>query len=173
MLITIDTVCGGLHNYFEDKRVIGDYTIENGVISLPFLVDGQMFAIRGSKLNDGVYIYTANGAIGSITYAEISAEYPDWQAILEKEWQDFHEHALRDETFHGGIWTMNPPRAFLRLCDKIKTYNESEAAQPSPYTSENISGFYSYTRASIEDSAWQKVFGSELNRYRKAANIWV
>ena len=148
MLMTIDTVCGDLHNYFEDRRVIGDYTIENGIISLPFLVDGQYYRITGSKFNDGVHVYHE-------------------QPIEE----DSDE--LTDEIFHGGIWTMNIPKAFVQLCEKIKAYNESEAAQPSPYTSENISGFYSYTRASIEDSAWKKVFGSELNRYRKAANIWV
>lgn len=146
MLMTIDTVCGELHNYFEDKRVIDDYTIENGTIALPFLVDGQYYRITGSKFNDGVYIYH-----------EEPTEEPE----------------LTDETFHGGIWAMNLPKAFIELCKEIKDYSESEAAQPSPYTSENISGFYSYTKASISESSWQNVFKNRLSRWRKAANIWL
>ena len=147
MLNTIDTVCGELHNYFEDKRVIGDYTIESGRIMLPFLVEGQFFRIVGSKFNDGVYIY----------HAEPAEDDPE----------------LTDETFHGGIWTMNLPKGFVDFCTKIKDYNESDAGAPSPYTSENISGFYSYTKASVSESSWQNVFKCGLDRWRKAANIWL
>ena len=57
MINTIESLCAEVHNYFETSKEINDYTIENGIISLPFLVPGQFFRIVGSKFNDGVYIY--------------------------------------------------------------------------------------------------------------------
>lgn len=147
MLETIDTVCGELHNYFEEKRVIGDYTIEEGRLLLPFLVDGQYFRIVGSKFNDSVYVY--------------------------HETPEEDDPVLTDETFHGGIWPMSLPKAFIDLCSEIKEYNASDAAKPSGFTSENISGFYSYTKGSVSDTDWQNVFKGKLSRFRKAANIWL
>ena len=172
MLTTIDTVCGELHNYFEDKRVIGDYTIENGRITLPFLVNGQFFRIVGSKFNDGVYIYADNYIILDVTWEELFEDNPDWQAISARAYADIARRELADETFHGAIWPMNMPRAFLRTCKDVEEYMLSDAGKPSGFTSENISGFYSYTKGNVTDTAWQNVFKSTLNRYRKAANIW-
>lgn len=145
MLDTIDAVCSELHNYFDERKRIDDYTIEDGRITLPFLVDGQYFRIVGSKFNDGVYIYHE-------TPAEDDPE-------------------LTDEVFHGAIWSMRMSKAFLKLCADIKTYIESDAAQASPYLSENISGFYSYTKANVNDTAWQNVFKNRLAAYRKVANL--
>lgn len=145
MLDTIDAVCSDLHNYFEENKVVGDYAIENGRITLPFLVDGQYFRIVGSKFNDSVYIY----------HEEVTEDDP----------------GLTDETFHGAIWPMRMPKAFLKLCTEIKAYVESDAAQASPYLSENISGFYSYTKANVNDTAWQNVFKNRLAAYRKVANL--
>ena len=57
----IDRICGFIHNYFTadaDKHA-GTYTIENGSITLPFLVVGQYFRVLGSALNDGVHQYPA------------------------------------------------------------------------------------------------------------------
>ena len=141
MLNSIEALCGETHNYFESSKEINDYTIENGSISLPFLVEGQYYRIVGSKFNDGVYIY--QGA----------------------------ETDLVDESFHGAVWPMNVPRAFIELSKEIDEYNNSEAAKPSPYLSESISGHYSYTKSSASDSTWQKVFAGKLKRWRKVANV--
>lgn len=173
MLNTIDTVCGELHNYFEDKRVIGDYTIESGRIMLPFLVEGQFFRIVGSKFNDGVYIYTDGYIIKDVSWETLFEDNPDWQAIAARDYANIQHRELADETFHGGIWAMNMPRAFLRTCKDIEEYMLSDAGKPSGFTSENISGFYSYTKGNVTDTAWQNVFGNTLSRYRKAANIWL
>lgn len=58
-------LCAELKNYFlRDKNAdihYGEYTISDGSIVLPFLLDGQYFRIVGSVLNDGVYQYPANG----------------------------------------------------------------------------------------------------------------
>lgn len=54
-------LCAELKNYFirdiyEDIHY-GWYTISNGSIDLPYLIEGQYFRIVGSVLNDGVYQY--------------------------------------------------------------------------------------------------------------------
>lgn len=57
-------LCAELKNYFLRDRSkdihYGEYTISNGSIDLPFLLDGQYFRIVGSVLNDGVYKYPTN-----------------------------------------------------------------------------------------------------------------
>lgn len=55
--ITMNDLCDNLHNYFERQVVTDTFTIENGSISLPFLLNGQFFRVVGSVMNDGVYKY--------------------------------------------------------------------------------------------------------------------
>lgn len=57
-------LCAELKNYFlrdqsEDIHN-GSFTISDGSIDLPFLLNGQYFRIVGSVLNDGVYQYPAS-----------------------------------------------------------------------------------------------------------------
>ena len=57
-------LCAELKNYFlahkEQDIYQGTYTIQNGSITLNFLLEGQYFRIVGSALNDGVYLYPTN-----------------------------------------------------------------------------------------------------------------
>ena len=172
MLSTIDTICGETHNYFEESKVINDYTIENGRISLPFLIDGQFFRIVGSHFNDGVYVYTDGYIISDASWNNVLEDNIDWSSISDDTWGDLKHAELIDETFHGAIWPMCVPRAFIQLSKEIEEYNNSDAGKASPYLSENISGHYSYTKANASDSAWQKVFADKLRRYKKAVNVW-
>lgn len=55
----LETVLMYLNNWFVVGRYDDTYTIEDGGITLPFLVDGQYFRIVGSLCNDGVYQYPA------------------------------------------------------------------------------------------------------------------
>ena len=55
----LETVLMYLNNWFIVGRYDDTYTIEDGGIALPFLVDGQYFRIVGSLFNDGVYQYPA------------------------------------------------------------------------------------------------------------------
>lgn len=169
MLESIEALCGETHNYHETDRVIGEYTIENGNISLPFLVNGQFFRIHGSKFNDGVYIYSKDYIIRDATWGDILNDNINWGSLTEEDWGNLKHAELIDESFTGAIWPMRMPRAFLKLAQEIETYNESEAAKASPYTSESISGHYSYTKASVTDSAWENVFSAKLKRWRKVA----
>ena len=84
-----------------------------------------------------------------------------------------HQHPtsdLTDEVFHGAVWSMALPPAFIDLAADIKKYADSDAAQPTAYTSESFGG-YSYTKAHSENGAamndWQSVFGKRLNKWRK------
>ena len=55
----LETVLMYLSNWFVVGRYDDTYTIEDGGITLPFLVDGQYFRIVGSLFNDGVHQYPA------------------------------------------------------------------------------------------------------------------
>lgn len=55
----LETVLMYLNNWFVVGRYDDTYTIKDGGIALPFLVDGQYFRIVGSLFNDGVYQYPA------------------------------------------------------------------------------------------------------------------
>lgn len=55
----LETVLMYLNSWFVVSRYDDIYTIEDGGITLPFLVDGQYFRIVGSLFNDGVYQYPA------------------------------------------------------------------------------------------------------------------
>ncbi len=55
----LETVLMYLNNWFAVGRYDDTYTIEDGKLTLPFLVNGQYFRIVGSLFNDGVYQYPA------------------------------------------------------------------------------------------------------------------
>lgn len=51
-----------IHNFFPtEKCKEGEFTITDGVLNLPFAVDGQYVYIEGSTMNDGVYQYPLSG----------------------------------------------------------------------------------------------------------------
>lgn len=175
MMEAIEALCAETHNYHDEDRVIGDYTIENGIISLPFLVDGQFFRIVGSKFNDGVYIYSKEFLVRALaTWEDVLNNYENWGEYAKNKWGDTMETELIDEEFHGGIWPMRMPRAFMILAKEIQEYNESSMAKPSPYVSESFGG-YSYNvgigASGSADNSWQKVFYSKLKRWRKTVNV--
>lgn len=53
----LETVLMYLNNWFAVGRYDDTYTIEDGKLTLPFLVNGQYFRIVGSLFNDGVHKY--------------------------------------------------------------------------------------------------------------------
>ena len=171
MVSTIESVCGEIHNFFETSKEIGDYTIDGGGLSLPFLSVGQFFRIIGSKFNDGVYIYSDEYLIRDASWDDILNDYPNWMSVADKEWGELKHTELIDESFHGAICPMAIPRAFLELTKEIDEYIGSDASKASPYVSENIGGHYSYTKAKPSDNAWQNVFSAKLKRWRKVPNI--
>lgn len=87
----IDEICASLHNYFAVDIVPGEYTVNDGEITLPFLAAGQFFRVVGSVFCDGVYRYgdalpadeTFDGAIWAMaippTLEELAAEIEGWK----------------------------------------------------------------------------------------------
>ena len=147
----METVC----NYFIEEKLNGTYTIADGMISLP-LLNGQRFLIEGSVLNDGVYTYHENGITND---------------------DDTDEVGLQDETFTGTICALAVPPAVIALSAEISTWVEKYGeASSAPYTSENVIGVYSYTKANGGSGAggavtWKDAFKDQLKRWRKAAFI--
>ena len=149
----IEQICAFIHNYFYGDRYSGTFTITNGVLTVPGLINGQYFRICGSRLNDGVYQYPAQAAAGK-------------------------PPILKDETFNGVIWDMRPPKTFLTLVGEIETWQTKYGeATTGPYQSESFGG-YSYSlksgstasgQADPNAGGWQGVFRSRLNEWRKIA----
>lgn len=88
----IDELCASLHNYFAVDIVPGEYTVNDGEITLPFLAAGQFFRVVGSVFCDGVYRCgdklpadeTFDGAIWALAIPpaleELAAEIEEWKA---------------------------------------------------------------------------------------------
>nr|DAH96145.1 MAG TPA: Protein of unknown function (DUF3199) [Caudoviricetes sp.] len=88
----IDEICASLHNYFAMDIVPGEYTVNDGEITLPFLAAGQFFRVVGSVFCDGVYRCgdklpadeTFDGAIWAMAIPPaleaIAAEIEEWKA---------------------------------------------------------------------------------------------
>jgi hypothetical protein len=140
----IEKICAYIHNYFAYGRYSGTFTIENGSIALPFLVDGQYFRICGSRLNDGVYQYPTD-ALADETFDGVIWEMRVPRAFLDlvteiEAWQEKYGAATagpyQSESFNG------------------YSYNKGTASDASgrsvPIT-------------------WQTTFGSYLNQWRKLA----
>lgn len=152
----ISEICLECKNYFlkdhENSIHAGTYTIENGMIyPLDFLKVGQYFNIHGSDLNDGVYQYTG-------------------EPIPE----------LKDEIFDGSIWAMSVPPTFLELCKEIDEwrtkFEDVNSKNMSPFSSESISGVYSYTKSGTDENGgslttWQTAFRKKLKNYRRISII--
>ena len=151
----LQQIMENIHNYFIEERIEGSFVIAGGVISLP-LLEGQRFLISGSVLNDGVYTYHAY---------EITND-DDTEAV-----------GLQDETWTGTICALAVPPAVIALSCEMKAWVDANGDQVnSPYTSENVIGVYSYTKAQGGSGAGGTVtvfdiFKDKLNRWRKVAFI--
>ena len=149
----LNQVCENICNYFIQNRIEGRFEIADGMISLP-LLDGQRFLIRGSALNDGMYTYHDTGIKND----------DDSQAV-----------GLHDESWAGTICALAVPPAVLALSAEIKAWvDANKESQNSPYSSENVLGVYSYTKATGGHGAggsvgWMDVFADKLKRWRKVS----
>lgn len=158
--MTITELCMEVNNFFvydaEHKAHPhkGVFTISDGVVApLDFLIPEQYFWIRGSKLNNGVYKYTAN---------------------------QIPELVGRNETFNGVIYEMFVDTAFIQVFEEIKAWHEKygnvNSANMSPYTSESISGVFSRSMKSGSGGAsvtWKQNFAigdnDRLSKWRRVS----
>lgn len=152
----LQKVCEFLHNYDFGNKIreySGTFEIAGGTVSLPFLIEGQRFLIKGSILNDGLYTYHAAGI-----------KNDDDSAVV----------GLHDETFAGTICALAVPPAVIALSAEIKAWVDKYGEKSSsPYASEEVIGVYSYTKASGGGSGaggaitWKDAFSDQLKPYRK------
>lgn len=145
----IDEICGHIKNYFCD-----DKDKHFGIFVLK--ADGTISRSNGAGiapidfLKEGQYFRIIGSDLNDGVYS-----YPN--------------KTLKAETFDGAIWAMKVPQAFFKVVNEIQTYQESDEAKPSAYTSESFGG-YSYSKATGTDGApigWQQVFAKRLNQWRK------
>ena len=149
----LQQILENVHNYFIAEVNEGKWVIADGMISLP-LLDGQRFLISGSVLNDGVYTYHSTGIFND---------------------DDTEEVGLQDETFTGAISALAVPPAVIALSGEMKAWVDANGDRVnSPYSSENVIGVYSYTKAQGGSGAGGSItvfdaFRDKLNRWRKVA----
>lgn len=149
MTINIANYCDDCKNYFLKNGVsdihTGIFEIKDGKISNVenFLLEGQYFAIKGSKLNDGVYMYTPEGT-----------------------------KLLLDEKFKGAIWDMSIPPAFIAFVESAEAYKAKYnelGLNYSGFQSESFGGYSYSLPASAPDFMvqWQDRLNKAYRRWRK------
>jgi len=144
----LSDICASIRNYFtyDSDKHPGTYKVQGGVLvpSVEFLTD--YYAIFGSRKNNGVHKVT--------------------------------DMLVDEGEFRGSVWVMSVPADFLALVEEIKAwqtkYGSLESEAMSPFNSESFGG-YSYSKGSGGASggsgagaSWQDVFGSRINRWRRA-----
>lgn len=140
--MVLSELCQELKNWFcgDDDIHADTYTITDGALSLPFLIDGQYFRIVGSVLNDGVYMYDSALQLQDETFTGTV-----WAMRIPQ--------SVVDLATEIDAW--------------IQKNGEAVA---SPYQSESWGGYsYSLKSGGTESGSvsWKSVFGGSLNRWRK------
>lgn len=130
-------------NWFKvpDGAYSGTFTIKDGSITLPFLVEGQYFRIIGSVFNDGVHQYGAGSLTnetfdGTVWALAVPAAFISLVEDVEA-WRSEYETAA------------NSPF-------------QSESFAGYSYTKSSANG---NSGGSVK--GWQGVFASRLNKWRK------
>ena len=106
-------LCRHLRNWFVCEEHIGTFSVEGGMISLPFLREGQWFRIVGSVFNDGVYKHPAVGLADEVFDGAVLAMAvpPDVMSLLDdiNAWEEKHREAAESpyssESFGGYTYT--------------------------------------------------------------------
>lgn len=147
--MTMTELCAELRNYFDRglPRCRGDFVIENGRLE------------TGNKITlfDGQF-YRIEGS------------------VFNNGVHQYGSDDLIDESFEGSVRAMAVPPAVIALLGKMNDWEEKYSEKVmSPYSSEDISGVYSYTKAQGSSASGGgsptvtafDMFAQELNKWRK------
>lgn len=148
-------ICAEIKNYFtyEKDKHFGDFAIVDGQIVPSIAFPTDYIRIVGSMLNDGVHKLS-----------------------------DENDTLVDEGKFHGAIWVMSPPAAFLALAGEIETWQEmngkADSVAMGPFQSESFGG-YSYSKGSGGNGGngvssvptWQSQYASRLKLYRKLREL--
>lgn len=141
--MNLTELCQELRNWFDrgQKKVIGDFEIQDGVVSGIELQNGQYFRIMGSVFNDGVHQYGSDEGLVN--------------------------ESFRGAVWAMAV----PPAVIALVSEIDEWITKNKAVLESPYTSESFAGYsYTKATSASSNSAvltWQDVFASKLNRWRK------
>lgn len=140
----IEQICAFIHNYFVGDTYAGTFTITDGTLTVDGLLPGQYFRIRGSRLNDGVYIYPASdladetftGYVDDMrpprTFLNLVTDIEAWQS----KYGEATTGPYQSESFGGYSYTLK-------------------------------SGTGSTPGAATDGATWRGVFATRLNQWRK------
>ena len=146
-MTVLTELCQELKNWFDRKKVLGTFTIENGAFNEDIgLQSGQYFRIIGSVFNDGVHQQ------GDILIDEEPFKGAVWLMAVPSE--------IIDLANDIDAW--------------IEKNCAVDSANMSPFASESFGG-YSYSKGSsaqanatnISAGDWKSAFNSRLNKWRK------
>lgn len=137
----LEQVLRHLHNWFLVGIHEGEFAVEKGGITLPFLKDDQYFCIVGSLFNDGLYQYPAfgltdeefNGAIWALAIPNAVVDLANEISAWQEKNKDAAMSPYTTESFGGYSYTKS---------------NANSGA-----------------------SAWQSVFKGRLNEWRKIKGV--
>jgi len=96
-----------IKNFFPtDKSEEAEYTIKDGTISLPFVLEGQYIRVEGSIFNDGVYQYPMEDLTDETFHGFITvlAPPPAFIALaseIETYQSSYKESPYQSESFGG------------------------------------------------------------------------
>ena len=109
----LEQVLRHLNNWFLVEIHEGTFTVENGSITLPFLLTNQYFRIAGSVFNDGLHQYpavdlTGETFTGSVWALAVPKAVIDLSVEIET-WQEKNGEAVaspyQSESFGGYSYT--------------------------------------------------------------------
>lgn len=140
----LEQICAYIHNFFAHEKRGGTFTIDNGSITLPFLVVGQYFRIVGSRFNDGVHKYGM---------AELYDETFDGEV-----WEMRPPRAFLDLVTEIEAWQEKYGAA-------TATPYQSESFNGYSYSK----GSATDSSGRSVPVTWQTTFGTYLNQWRKLA----
>ena len=144
-------ICAEIKNYFtyQDDKHFGDFSIIDGQITPSFDIPTDYIRITGSHKNNGVHKRGESGF-----------------------------NLVDEPQFHGSVWVMSPPQAFLALAAEIAEWQAKnggvDSTAMSPFNSESF-GVYSYSKSggnasggsSSGGASWQAAYAKRLNIYRR------
>lgn len=144
MICVLEEICAFIHNFFDAKRYKGTFTISDGVLTVPGLVQGQYYRIVGSALNDGVYQYG---------YDQLADETFEGEVWDMRPPRAFIRLALEIEDWK------------TKYADVVNSPYQSESFGGYSYTKSGGS----YANGNDTTASWQSTFKSQLNQWRKLA----
>lgn len=132
-------ICRELNNWFDVRRILGDFSIVGGALEIDGIQTGQYFRIVGSVFNDGVYQYPASDL------QDESFSGGVWLMAVPKEVLQLSDDVDK--------WT-------AKYTDVVNSPYTSESF--GGYSYSKASG-----NDGAAGVTWQSVFRKRLNRWRK------